>query len=731
MSFNAIITADVRGLETGVDKAGQAIDKLAKSASEKIANIGKSFEDVGKKASIFSAGMVAAGAAIFALTKKTGDFASSLLSASVALDATTDMMQQYKLVAIEASTSADAFDRSTEALVRRLKDVNTEGDNTGDIIRRLGVSLTDASGGMRKTGDVSDDVIKSLADMSNASERNILASQLFGRSWVELAPILDMGSEAIENIKGSANDLGIVLGEDSLNAANNFNVAVEKMKLQAEAMAMQLGARLAPVLQDNILPLIQDHIIPAIVNFADKIAGLAEWFGNLEPSTKKLIGTIGGVALAIGPVLLMLGKVIAIAPAVGAAVTAMTGPIGVIVMAVAAAVAAIIHYWDDIKAYFTEGAGASTFTSISKAATKVKDILIKVFTTIKDVVTKIWDKFGGYITGAFSAVFDTIKAIVDWFIEQVGNVADFFSAIVDGDFSGALDALGNMFTTTFNAILRIVTNIIGQAANIVAGLFDAIGMDKWAAKTKGFADNMIAAYQPVVEETEKATKETEKYAKAQKEAATAAERTAVAVATIARESNIEPIVGAGITMLEVEPVVMPPIDYDPYAQSLEEMNAITLDYGGLISSGLSDFASSVGEAFAEGNFEGLGSGLLGAMGGMISQFGAMLISAGVAAVSLKKLIINPLTAIAAGAALVALGAAATASAKATVSKTTGGGGGGSMGGTNSYNRTSSLGDSSYRGAYRDEWDSKVVFKIGNNELTGVLEQDTRRRERLG
>ncbi|HUH57780.1 MAG TPA: hypothetical protein VL020_04630, partial [Pseudomonadales bacterium] len=509
-----------------------------------------------------------------------------------------------------------------------------------------------------------------------------------------------------------------------------FNVAVEKMKLQAEAMAMQLGARLAPVLQDNLLPLIEDHIIPAILNFADKIAGLVEWFGNLDPETKKLIGVIGGVVVAIGPFLLTLGKVIKIAPVVGKAVTAMTGPIGVIVMAIAAAVAAIIYYWDDIKAYFTEGAGASTFTSISKAATKVKDVLIKVFTIIKDVVTKIWDKFGGYITGAFSAVFDTIMAVVDWFIEQVGNVADFFSSIVDLDFSGALDALGKIFTSTFNAILRIVTNIIGQAANIVAGLFDAIGMDKWAAKTKGFADNMIAAYQPVVEETEKATKETEKYAKAQKEAATAAERTAVAVATIARESKIEPIVGAGIKLLEVEPVVVPPIDYDPYAQSLEEMNAITLDYSGTIANGLTSFATSIGEAFAEGNFDNLGSELIAAMGSMISEFGAMMIASGVAALALRTLMLAPPTAIAAGIALVALGAAATASAQGTVNKATGGGGGGSMGGTNSYNKTSQLGDSSYRGAYRDEWDSEVVFKIGNNELVGTLERANTRRERL-
>ena len=113
-----------------------------------------------------------------------------------------------------------------------------------------------------------------------------------------------------------------------------------------------------------------------------------------------------------------------------------------------------------------------------------------------------------------------------------------------------------------------------------------------------------------------------------------------------------------------------------------------------------------------------------------SEFGSMLIASGIAALALRELILTPPTAIAAGIALVALGAAATASAKSTVNKATGGGGGGSMGGTNSYNKTSQLGDSSYRGAYRDEWDSEVVFKIGNNELVGTLDRANTRRERL-
>ena len=162
-------------------------------------------------------------------------------------------------------------------------------------------------------------------------------------------------------------------------------------------------------------------------------------------------------------------------------------------------------------------------------------------------------------------------------------------------------------------------------------------------------------------------------------------------------------------------------------EGLEETAAVVVDYGSIIAGGITDFATSIGEAFADGNFDDLGSGLISAMGSMLSQFGAMLISAAIASEALQVLITQPWLALAAGIALVALGAAASKSAQGMVSKTTGGG---SSGGTNSYNKTSSLGDSSYRGAYKDDWGEEVVFKIGNNELVGVLENANNRRNRL-
>src|SRR5699024_6194294 len=135
-------------------------------------------------ASIFSGAVLAGTTAIAMFAKKTGDMANDLLSATVALDSSADMLQEYKLISIEAGTNTEAYSSAVEALTRRLKEAGGDGDDTTDYIDKLGVSLLDTSGQMRRTGDITNDTIKSLASMENVSQRNVIASQLFGRQWI-------------------------------------------------------------------------------------------------------------------------------------------------------------------------------------------------------------------------------------------------------------------------------------------------------------------------------------------------------------------------------------------------------------------------------------------------------------------------------------------------------------------------------------------------------------------
>src|SRR5690606_27845227 len=89
----------------------------------------------------------------------------------------------------------------------------------------------------------------------------------------------------------------------------------------------------------------------------------------------------------------------------------------------------------------------------------------------------------------------------------------------------------------------------------------------------------------------------------------------------------------------------------------ESLQGQVLDLSDAISGTISSFAASIGEAMGSGNFEGLGANLLKALGSLAQQMGVMMLGMGKAAVALKAMIANPIAAVAAGIALIALGAA--------------------------------------------------------------------------
>ena len=90
---------------------------------------------------------------------------------------------------------------------------------------------------------------------------------------------------------------------------------------------------------------------------------------------------------------------------------------------------------------------------------------------------------------------------------------------------------------------------------------------------------------------------------------------------------------------------------------------------------------------------------------------------------------RPIVAIAAsGAALVALGSIFSAGAR-KLSQSIGGSGGGYSSAPSLRNTEPSYGPSEYRGPYRDDF--TVEFRIGSNELVGVLDTAEQRRNRLG
>lgn len=189
---------------------------------------------------------------------------------------------------------------------------------------------------------------------------------------------------------------------------------LEKLKEQFKGIGISIGTALLPKLSELL-----EKIKPIIEKIIDWISRNPKLFSTIVI----IIGAIGGILLVVGPLLIMLPGLIALLPMLGAAFTAMLGPIGLIILAIAAAIAiGILIYknWDKIKEKAKEiwGAIKNFFAGIADAIKWIflnmtpVGLIIKHWDDLKAAAEKIWNGIKGF----FSKVGDSIKSkfASDW-----------------------------------------------------------------------------------------------------------------------------------------------------------------------------------------------------------------------------------------------------------------------------------------------------------------------------
>ena len=134
------------------------------------------------------------------------------------------------------------------------------------------------------------------------------------------------------------------LTAEQLKSGEAVKYILENYQGYAEATA-QSGAGSMRQLKNQLGDLAEQLgmiLMPALQKIVGWISNMVTWFQNLSPTTQKVIVVIASLAAAIGPVLTVGGKLLAMLPLIKAAFTAMTGPIGLVISALVALGAAFV-----------------------------------------------------------------------------------------------------------------------------------------------------------------------------------------------------------------------------------------------------------------------------------------------------------------------------------------------------------------------------------------------------
>lgn len=90
-------------------------------------------------------------------------------------------------------------------------------------------------------------------------------------------------------------------------------------------------------------------LMPMVQAAANVLKEFATWLQGLPPTVKTAIVVVGGLVAAVGPLSIGLGSILKMLPAIKVGLAALTGPIGLVTLAIGAATAAFVGFNESLR----------------------------------------------------------------------------------------------------------------------------------------------------------------------------------------------------------------------------------------------------------------------------------------------------------------------------------------------------------------------------------------------
>lgn len=455
---------NLKSLETKTKDFGSVTAQQMKIAGKEVSEFGDKVAGAGQKfapVSAAAAGIIGGLAATAVQAGKTADDINTLAKQT---GLSTEMIQKFSY----ASDIIDVdLETVTGSMAKLTKNMATAQKGTGDAanaFKTLGVSITNNDGSLRNNQEVFEETIKKLGEMENETQRDAYAMQIFGKSAQDLNPLILGGADALKKLGEEAEAAGLIMSQDALDAANAFNDELDTLKATAKGTFQQLGTEIGTAL------------LPIMEVLIEMMQGALEWLRNLDSGAIQIILAIVAVVAAIGPLLIIIGQmamgigaIITILPALSAAFTAVTGPVGLTVAAIAALVGtllylwntndgfrtAVLAIWESIKVYITE------FVEIVKVIIgEVTGFLQENFGFMWEAIITAFNAFKSLFEGDFKGFFTQI-------IAAAGTWISGFTGIGENIVKGIWKGIQNLASWFYNQIASFFSSLVEKAKEAV------------------------------------------------------------------------------------------------------------------------------------------------------------------------------------------------------------------------------------------------------------------------
>lgn len=333
-------------------------------------------------------------------------------------------------------------------------------DDMAAVMDQYGISLTNADGSMKPFMTVMTDLREKMGGLDEATQA-AAASTLFGKEAMSgMLAIINASDEDFQKLSDSIYAADGTAAKMAETMQDNLSGQITILKSALEGLAISFG----------------EILIPYLTKAVQWLTQVIDKFNSMDEGTKKVIVVISTIAAAIGPVLLIVGKLASSISSImgliggtgglGAIITALTGPLGIVLAAVTAFVAAWV----------------TNFGGIREKTAAIFESIKTIFTTVWEFISTLWEDNFLNLRGIASNVWESIESIFSTAFGIISNLFQMFAAVFQGDW----DTVWNLVKDSVSQIWETIKTLFLNFLNIILDTLSRIAIKLFQAAKSAF-----------------------------------------------------------------------------------------------------------------------------------------------------------------------------------------------------------------------------------------------------
>lgn len=434
----------------------------------------------------------------------------------------TTAITAMSMAGIKGSQAGTSLRTMLARMVKPTKDV-------AQAMQELDLNITNEDGSFKSLNDIVGllrDRFSGLTDDQKAYYATTLAGQ---EGMSGMLALLNLTQEEYDAISDSMYNAGGIASETATIMQDNLQTRVEQLGGALESLAIRLA----------------DQVIPMLSDFVEWLTGIVDKFTEMDESKQRMLLVFAAIVAAIGPVLMVSGKVVesvgaminafgklpaamngiksgmlafktnlvAIGQAanvaragfpglasqcsvLGAAIGSITAPIAAVIAIIGVLVAAFVHLWNTNEEFRNNilGTWNSIVESFNNFCQGIVDRINTLgfnFENILQVLQAAWDGFCNMFAPVFETAFSVIATVLDTVLNVILGIVDVFIGLFTGNWEQCWTGIQEIFGSIWNMLVQLFGGIITSIIDAVSGFVGSI-ID-WFAQLPGNILNFITS----------------------------------------------------------------------------------------------------------------------------------------------------------------------------------------------------------------------------------------------